>query len=53
VAPLLPEGRFGAARFSELFYRHVDAWSRAMANWKKSLPSLYGPYHRRCVKIAA
>lgn len=53
VAPLLPAGRFSAARFNELFYRHVDAWSRMMTNWKKSLPPLYGPYHRRCVKIAA
>lgn len=53
VTPLLPGGRFGPARFDELFYRHVDAWSRVMANWKKSLPKLYGPYHRRCARMAA
>jgi hypothetical protein len=53
VAPLLPEGRFGRARFNELFYRHVDAWSQVMVNWKKSIPPLYGPYHRRCARIAA
>jgi hypothetical protein len=53
VASLLPEARFGPVKFSELFYRHVDTWSRAMASWKKSLPRLYGPYHRRCTKMAA
>ena len=50
IAPLLP---FGAARFSRLFYQHIDNWSRTVTVWKKSLPRLYGPYHRRCARIAA
>lgn len=53
VVKLLPEGRFGPTKFSELFYQHVDNWNMAAVNWKEPLPRIYGPYRQKTRNKAA
>jgi len=47
VSRLVPRGRFGPGRFSELFVRYIEAWNRVFSKWKTALPRLYQGRSRR------